>query len=52
MTHILVSQEIISKAHKLIPTMWVERVLEDEVQLSINRKFVEDLPEYSPQDSG
>jgi hypothetical protein len=51
-THILVSQEIISKAHKLIPTMWVERVLEDEVQLSINRKFVEDLPEYSPQDSG
>jgi len=30
--------------------MWVESVSEDNVRLSISKNFVEDLPEYSPQD--
>ena len=49
-THVLISQGLISKTRKLIPSMWVERVSEDEVRLSISKNFVEDLPEYSPQD--
>jgi len=49
-THILISKGMISKTRKLIPTMWVEHVLEDEVQLSISKNFVDDLPEFSAQD--
>jgi uncharacterized protein YrrD len=49
-THILISKGLISKTRKLIPTMWVEHVREDEVRLSISKNFVEDLPEFSAQD--
>jgi uncharacterized protein YrrD len=49
-THVLVSQGLVSKTRKLIPTMWVKRVFEDEVHLSISKNFVENLPEYAPQD--
>ena len=49
-THVLISKGLISKTRKLIPSMWVEHALEDEVRLSISKNFVEDLPEYSPQD--
>jgi len=41
---------IICNLKKLIPSMWVESVSEDNVRLSISKNFVEDLPEYSPQD--
>jgi uncharacterized protein YrrD len=43
-THLLVSKGLISKSHKLIPSMWVESVREDEVRLSIDERFVEKLP--------
>jgi uncharacterized protein YrrD len=49
-THVLISQGLISKTRKLIPTMWVKQVLEDEVRLSISKNFVEDLPEYTEQE--
>jgi sporulation protein YlmC with PRC-barrel domain len=49
-THVLISQGLISKTQKLIPTMWVKRVFEDEVHLSISKNFVEQLPEYALQD--
>jgi uncharacterized protein YrrD len=49
-THVLISQGLVSKTRKLIPTMWVKQVLEDEVHLSISKTFVENLPEYAPQD--
>ena len=49
-THLLVTQGLISKARKLIPTMWVERVLTDKVRLSISSEFFETLPVYTPQD--
>jgi uncharacterized protein YrrD len=45
-THLMISQGLISKARKLIPTMWVEHVLENEVRLSITKEFVEGLPEF------
>jgi len=48
-THIMISQGMISKTRRLIPTMWVKRVFEDEVRLTISKNFVEDLPEYTSQ---
>jgi len=47
-THLLISQGLISITRKLIPSMWVEHVLTDKVLLSVNRDFVEGLPEYNP----
>jgi uncharacterized protein YrrD len=49
-THVMVSQGLISKSRKLIPTMWVKHVHEEGVRLSISKNFVEHLPEYAPQD--
>jgi uncharacterized protein YrrD len=43
-THLLISKGLISKSQKLIPSMWVESVREDEVRLSIGERFVEKLP--------
>jgi uncharacterized protein YrrD len=43
-THLLISKGLISKSSKLIPTMWVDSVREDEVRLSIGERFVEKLP--------
>jgi uncharacterized protein YrrD len=49
-THLLISHGLISKVRRLIPTMWVEHVLTDRVRLSVNKDFVEGLPEYSAED--
>ena len=49
-THLLISKGLVSKTRKLIPSMWVESVSEDNVRLSISKNFVEELPEYSPRD--
>lgn len=49
-THLLISKGLVTKTTKLIPTMWVEQVLENEVHLSISQDFVNGLPEYTPQD--
>jgi uncharacterized protein YrrD len=43
-THLLISKGLISKSRKLIPSMWVDSVREDEVRLSISERFVEKLP--------
>jgi len=40
----LISKGLISKSRKLIPSMWVDSVREDEVRLSIGERFVEKLP--------
>lgn len=45
-THILVTDGLLLKDRKLIPTTWLTHVLEDEVYLSVNREFVDKLPEY------
>ncbi len=45
-THILVTDGLLLKERKLIPTTWLTHVLEDEVYLSVNSDFVEKLPEY------
>lgn len=45
-THLLISEGLILKEKKLIPTRWLSTVLEDEVFLSVDSDFVERLPEY------
>lgn len=48
-THILISEGFILKEKKLVPTTWITNVLEDEVHLSVDSEFVDDLPEYEPE---
>ena len=43
-THLVISKGLISKSHKLIPSMWVDSVSEDAVRLSVDEPFVESLP--------
>lgn len=45
-THLLISKGLVSKSRKLIPSMWVDSVREEEVRLSISERLVEILPEY------
>lgn len=45
-THIVVSQGLFSQDHKLIPTMWITKVMEDEVHLSIDSETLEKLPAH------
>ena len=45
-THLLVSEGLILKDKKLIPTGWMSTVREDEVHLSVSSDLVERLPEY------
>jgi len=49
-THLLISHGLISKERKLIPTLWVKGILEDKVQLSVEKDFVERLPAYASSD--
>ena len=49
-THLLISEGLILKDEKLIPTGWMTHVFEDEVHLSVDSDFVESLPEYQLQD--
>lgn len=47
-THIVVSRGLFSKEHKLIPTMWITNVMEDEIHLAIDAEVIEGLPEHEP----
>jgi uncharacterized protein YrrD len=49
-THLLISQGLISKSRKLIPSMWVGSVRENEVRLSVAERFVETLPQHVAQE--
>ncbi|MEZ4769278.1 MAG: PRC-barrel domain-containing protein [Caldilineales bacterium] len=45
-THLLISEGLILKSRKLIPTIWLGRVFEDEVHLLVTSKYVDSLPDY------
>lgn len=45
-THIIISQGLLFKEHKLIPTNWIKLAGEDDVMLTVNTKIVDNLPEY------
>lgn len=49
-THLVITKGLISTTRKLIPSMWVDSVREDEVQLSVRERLVENLPAYGSQD--
>jgi uncharacterized protein YrrD len=48
-THLLLSQGLLLKQRKLVPTRWVTHVFEDEVHLAVGSHLLDALPEYQPQ---
>lgn len=49
-THLLISEGLILKEKRLVPTNWMANVLEDEIHLCVDSDFVEGLPEYQLPD--
>jgi uncharacterized protein YrrD len=45
-THLVISEGLLLKEKKLVPTQWISAVLEDTVVLAVDAQTVEDLPEY------
>jgi uncharacterized protein YrrD len=45
-THFIIAEGLFFKERKLIPTLWVTQVTEDEVHLSLSVEFLDRLPEY------
>lgn len=45
-THLLISEGLLLKKKKLIPTAWLGSVDEDEVHLLVDSHYLETLPEY------
>jgi uncharacterized protein YrrD len=48
-THLLISEGLLFKEKKLVPTSWLLNVFEDEVRLSVEADVVDNLPEYQVQ---
>lgn len=49
-SHFVVSEGLLLKERKLVPAVWITKVTEDEVRLSIESGIFERLPEYQPAD--
>jgi uncharacterized protein YrrD len=49
-THLLISEGLILKEKRLIPTQWIRNLFEDEVHISVSSEFVNGLPEYQLQE--
>jgi len=45
-THLVVSRGLLLKEKKLVPATWVTSVMEEEVQLAVGRRLLDELPEY------
>lgn len=45
-SHLVISQGLLSKEHKLVPTLWITNVMEDKIYLSIDSNLFECLPEH------
>lgn len=45
-THIVVSQGLLFKSRKLVPTNWIQQANEEEVMLTVNTSVVDHLPDY------
>jgi len=45
-THILISEGLLLKEKKLVPTTWIMRVGEEKVHLAVSADLVDNLPEY------
>jgi len=49
-THLVISQGLLLKERKLVPTSWVSAVMSDEVHLAVGSRLIEGLQEYEPKD--
>lgn len=47
-THILISQGLLFKEQRLLPSTWISMTMEEEVHLNVKSDFVRSLPEYRP----
>ena len=47
-THFVVGEGFLFKEHKLIPSVWISRIDEHEVYLSVPSSVLERLPDYQP----
>jgi len=48
-THFVISQGMLLKTRKLLPTAWISDLTRDEVHLAVGSHLLETLPEYHPQ---
>jgi uncharacterized protein YrrD len=49
-THLLISQGLLLKERKLVPTTWIATVSENQVRLGVESSMIEDLPAYEEGD--
>ena len=50
-THLVVSEGVLFPHRKLVPTQWVDTILENEIRLVVPATVLDDLPEYeAPED--
>ena len=49
--HLIISQGLLFKERKLIPTNWIKLAGEDDVMLTVKTKVVDNLPEYKGDQS-
>jgi sporulation protein YlmC with PRC-barrel domain len=48
-THLMIASGLLFRERKIVPTEWVETVLENEILLGIDSRFAERLPDYHPE---
>ena len=48
-THIVISQGLLLKSRRVIPSYWISKIDEGELRLSVDAAFIDRLPEYQPQ---
>jgi sporulation protein YlmC with PRC-barrel domain len=48
-THLVISQGLLLKTRKLVPTDWIAHVMEGEIDLAVDARFLDSLPEYRPE---
>ncbi len=49
-THLVISQGLLLKERKLVPTSWIAQVMSDEVHLAVESRLIERLQEYEAED--
>lgn len=47
-THLVISQGLLFKSHKLIPVDWISEVDDNEVHLAVTANMLKTLPDYQP----
>lgn len=48
-SHIVISQGLFFKERKLVPTLWLSTIMDDEVHLSVDSDYIEKLPAYEDE---